>query len=331
MRKALKIAQVSCEFARMENWDDLRFVLAVARGGGVTGAARALGVNHSTVSRRVAAIETRLGARLFDRLPTGYRATEAGHAAIAAAEEMEQAALVLDRGVAARDHRPSGVITVTAPLMIVMGPFTRVLAGFRRDYPEIEVRVLATNDLLNLHRREADVALRATDEPEESLFGLRLSEQRAAIYAAPDYLAAQGAALSGPMADAALDWIGFNEQETPPDYVLARYPKARMSMRLDDKLGIMTAAKAGMGACRLPCFQGDSDPGLVRMPGFPLYRYPDKWILTHPDLKRVERIRIFMRAAAAAVRRMRPLFMGDWPDGAPVDAAPEGAVEMARR
>ncbi|HIC80102.1 MAG TPA: LysR family transcriptional regulator [Kiloniellaceae bacterium] len=297
----------------MDDWDDLRFVLAVCRGGGLTGAARALGVNHSTVSRRIAALEDRLGARLFDRLPSGYRPTAAGEEALVAAEAMERSAADLNRTVAARDRRPSGALTVTAPLMIVMGPFAEILADFRKAYPEIEVRVRATTDLLNLHRREADVALRASDAPDESLFGLKLGEQRAALYASRAYLAARAAVMAEAPGEAEVDWIGRTGQDRPPPEVTARFPKARTSICLDDKLGAVAAMRAGLGLCRLPCFQGDRDPALRRLPGFPLSRYPDKWVLTHPDLARVERVRLFMRFAAEAVKRHRPLFMGERP------------------
>ncbi len=297
----------------MMDWDDLRFVLAVHRHGGVSGAARSLAVNHSTVSRRIAGLEARLGVRFFDRLPGGYAATEAGFEAVAAAEEMERSVLALDRTVASRDHRPGGLVTVTAPLMVVMGPFAEALAGFRQRYPEIEVRILATNDLLNLHRREADLAIRATDAPDESLFGLRVVEQRAAVYAAAGYLDRHGEALAENPAEAELEWIGGRDQTAPPPEVLAIYPRCRVVLRTDDKLAALAAAKAGLGLCRLPCFCGDREAQLRRVPGLGLARYPDKWLLTHQDLANVERIRLFMRFAAQAIRPQRPLFMGEQP------------------
>lgn len=294
----------------MKNWDDMRHVLAVARGNGLSGAARALGVNHSTVSRRIAAFEERLGARLFDRRPDGYLPTEAGAQAVAAAESMERIFTDLETGIAASDLRATGKLVVTAPLMIVMGPFATALADFRERYPEIELRVIATNDLLNLHRREADVAIRATDTPDEGLFGVRLSEQRAAIYAAPSYLRRMRAVLEGPRATAKLDWIGRNEEDSPPADVASLFPSARVTARFDDKLAMMAAAKAGMGLVRLPCFHGDPDPALERVPDTPLSRYPDKWVLTHPALKNTVRVRLFLSMAAEVARRMRPLFMG---------------------
>ena len=170
----------------------------------------------------------------------------------------------------ARDRRPSGTITVTAPLMIVMGPFTKALAGFRTAYPEIDVRVRVTTDLLNLHRRESDVALRATDSPDEGLFGQKLSGQRAAYYAAADYLSARAQCTRrAHQRQWTMDWIGRDEEERPPAEITARFPKAQIAVRMDDKLAALAAVKAGLGICRLPCFQGDSDPALRRVPGLP--------------------------------------------------------------
>ncbi len=297
----------------MMDWDDLRFVLAVQRGGGVSGAARTLNVNHSTVSRRIATLEKSIGVRLFDRLPSGYAPTEAGLEAVSAAEAMERSVLSLDRSVAARDRQPSGLVTVTAPLMVVMGPIIQSLPAFRSRYPEIEVRVLATSDLLNLHRRECDLAFRATDTPDEDLFGLRLTEQRAAFYAARDYLEHFGPALVENPAEVPLEWIGNRDQEAPPPEVTAVFPRSRVTLRFDDKLAALAAMKAGLGACRLPCFWGDRDETLWRVPGLGLSRYRSKWLLTHQDLANVERIRLFMRFAAEAIRPLRPLFMGERP------------------
>lgn len=307
LAKFQKHATRLCNNAQMDEWDDLRFVLAVARGGGLSGAARRLGVNHSTVSRRISGLEARLGVRLFDRLPSGHRPTEAGQDAIAAAERMEAAATEMAISLTGRDSALRGAVTLTAPLMILLGPFAEVLAAFRAAHPGIEVRLAATNDLLNLHRREADIAIRATDMPDDGLFGMRLTEQRAAIYAAPGYLDRQ--AQEG----LPLDWIGNPRESAPPADVLGRFPGARIAARADDKLAALAAARAGIGACRLPCFQGDTDPALVRVPGFPLYRYPDKWILTHSDLRDVARVRAVMRFAADAVRARRALFMGERP------------------
>lgn len=289
----------------MKDWDDLRHVLAVIRNGGVSGAAVALGVNHSTVSRRIMALEQRMGVQLFDRTPDGYEPTQAGLESFAIAEEMEKAALALETRILDRDTRPSGHLSVTAPLMLVLGPLAQVLTDFRQTYPDIDLTVVSSNEVLNLHRREADIAIRATNAPEETLFGTRLTSQSAAVFATQTYLEGLD------KAHRALDWIGFDGQETPPPEILERFPKSSMAMRFDEKLGMIAAAKAHCGVVRLPCYYGDIDPDLVRVPGLPMIRYQDFWALTHPGLRNTVRVRLFLRATLEAFKPLRPLFMGE--------------------
>ncbi len=297
----------------MMGWDDLRHVLAVGRTGGVSGAARQLGVTHTTVSRRIAALEERLGVRLFDRLPNGQVPTDAGREAIAVAEEMEHAVTGLERRVVGQDAELQGQVVLTAPLMVLMGPFMQVVAQFCAVHPQVALKVLATTDLLDLHRRDADIALRATDAPDERLFGVRLTGQRSAIYATPGYLDRFGETLRRAPEEVALDWIGHTGHDQPLPEIAAVYPRARLSLALDDKLAMLAAAKADMGVVRLPCFHGDRDSALMRVPGLGLFRYPDKWVLTHPDLRHTARVRLVMRFITDAVRSERALFMGERP------------------
>lgn len=289
----------------VKDWDDLRHVLAVIRNGGLSGAAASLGVNHSTVSRRIAALEQRMGVQLFNRSPDGYEPTQAGLEAFAIAEEMEKAAVALETRILDRDTRPSGHLSITAPLMLVLGPLAPVLADFRTTYPEIDLTVVSSNEVLNLHRREADVAIRATDAPEETLFGTRLTSQSAAVFATPAYLEGLDKGRR------ALDWIGFEGQEAPPPEIMDRFPNSGLAMRFDEKLGMLAAAKTGAGVVRLPCYYGDLDPDLVRVPDLPMIRYQDFWALTHPGLRNTVRVRLFLRAVQAGFKPLRPLFMGE--------------------
>jgi len=289
------------------NWDDLKFVLEIARSGGVTAAARRLGVNHATVSRRVASLEDRTGLRMFDRLPNGYSPTEAGLQAVSAAEQMEEAALGLDRQLDQRDVRPEGPVTITAPLMFLASqPFLEMAKAVRHTYPNILLRTLAGIDLLNLHRREADIAIRATGEPDESLFGLKLTEIRVCTYAAPSYVASIGSDAK----PEDMTWIGHIPPGEAGPETSPFYDDKTVALSANDKLVAACAAKAGFGAVNLPCYYGDLDPGLVRVPGLPMRNYNDFWILTHPDLARVARIRAVMRLFADTARRLRPMFDG---------------------
>lgn len=288
----------------MLDWNDLRYVLETARQGGISGAARVLGVNHATVARRITAAEEALGARLFDRLPTGYVATEAGQEAVETALQIETAGNRLDLRIAARDAGLGGPLTVTAPQLFIDRVLAPLFARFTQTYPEIELTVLATNDMLNLPRRQADIAIRITRAPPASLVGWRVAEQRAAIYATPE-LIAQDRGGAAP-----LDWIRFTHWPGPPEAVRARRPNLRVRLSVDDMIAAIAAARAGIGATRMACFLGESDPALARVPELPDFDYVPIWVLTHPDLRHVPRIRAFADFMAAELRALRPLFLG---------------------
>ena len=285
----------------MTNWDDLRFVLAAARHGSLSAAARALGVNHATVSRRIAAAEDALGAVLFDRLPSGYVPTEAGRKAAAIAETMEVAAMDLERAIAARDTRLEGPLTITAAQLLVERVLAPILAEFRTAYPGIEPIVRATNEELSLARREADVALRVSNRPVETLHGTKIVTQLAGVYGSRQYVGAL-------RTDDPLDLMRFVHWPDVIEEVSAHWPRVRTSLSFDDMVAALGAVRAGLGVTRMPCFLGETDPDLVRVPGIPLVPYYDIWLVTHPDLRRVRRIQVFMSFAAKRLRALRAIF-----------------------
>ena len=288
----------------MLDWNDLRYILETARQGGISGAARVLGVNHATVARRITAAEEALGARLFDRLPTGYVPTEAGKDAVRTATDMEEASSRLDLRIGARDAGLNGPLTVTAPQLFIDRVLAPLFARFTDAYPDIALTVLATNDMLNLPRRQADVAIRITRSPPSALVGRRVAEQRAAIYATPDLIA------KDPGGDAPLDWIRFTHWPGPPESIRKLRPKLRVRLSVDDMIAAISAARAGIGATRMACFLGESDPALARVPDLPDFDYVPIWVLTHPDLRHVPRIRAFSDFMADELRALRPLFVG---------------------
>jgi len=290
----------------MIEWSDLRYVLETVRHGGLSGAARALGVNHATVARRIQAAEQACGAMLFDRLPGGYAPTEAGLEAARTAEAMESASAGLSLSIAARDQRLSGPLTLTAPQLIVERVLAPLLAEFCAAHPDIDLRLLASNETLNLSQRQADVAIRISDAPVDTLVGTRVAEQRAAIYVSHGY-AGQLAASPRPR----LDWIRFSHWPGIPDDLGEAWPERRIALTVDDMVAAIGAVRAGIGATRMPCFLGDTDPALTRLPDVALFAYPGVWVLTHRDLQRVKRIETFMSFTSARLRQLRPLFAGD--------------------
>ena len=295
----------------MDNWDDLKFVLAVAKAGNVTKAARVLGVTHSTVSRRLTALEERLGTRLFDRLPEGFTATSAGEEAVETARRMEAEMLSLDTRITARDAELEGPLRVTAAQLIFQVQLAEIVARFKELHPQIDVTMNAANEILSLHRREADIAVRVTDKPDETLFGRLATGQNRCFYVSRDFARRFQEAYRGNLSTAKVPFVAFKWwSNSVPKELRERYPNGEIATITDDMITMHAAVRAGMGIGRLPCFLGDPDPNLMRLPGVEPTRYFDIWILTHPDLKNVARIRTFLRFAADAFKARSGLYLG---------------------
>ncbi|MDF3856108.1 LysR family transcriptional regulator [Paracoccus pantotrophus] len=294
--------------AQVQDWDDLRLFLAVARAGSLSGAARVLGVTHSTVFRRIGAFEQRMGVRLFDRLPGGYALTTAG-------EEMRDSVLRIEEEVAAlamkvtgQDQRPSGMIRITATDLLAVGVLPRHIAAFRTQWPGIEIEVVVADTVLDLTRREADVALRLGNPGQETLVGRRVGRLAFAVYVAPGpYAREQGDPTHG-------DWIGYGAAHGPLSRSLARWwPQMRQVYRTNSIIAAHAAAQAGVGLAALPCVVADCDPALVRAASLPEDFMLDLWILTHEDLRHTARVRIFVDFMAAALAADADLLEGRCP------------------
>lgn len=297
----------------MQNdWDDLRTFLAIARAGSLAGAARALGVNHSTVFRRLNALEADLGVRLFERLPGGYALTAAGEEMRASAERIEEEMLGLARRVVGRDVRLTGTLRVTTTDTLAQGLLGPHLAAFRAAYPGIVVELITANTFFDLSRREADVALRPSRHPDAGMVGRRLAQIAVAVYGGRRYLEAAGwPGDTSELAGHALISGDETLSHLPAVRWLAeRAPDGAVALRCNSWLTQLAAARAGIGLAALPCFLGDAWPDLVRvLPPDPAAA-SELWLLTHPDLRRTARVRAFMDRIAAALRAERPRLEG---------------------
>ncbi|WP_237213232.1 LysR family transcriptional regulator [Falsiroseomonas oryziterrae] len=301
----------------MEDWNDLRLVLAVARAGGLSGAARALGVNHSTAFRRLNAFEERLGARLFERLPGGaYAATAAGERVAAAAERMETETAALDRDIAGRDHRLTGRVRLTMSETFAFRLITPLMARFRALYPGVLVELLAESRLLNLSRREADVALRAARPREGDLFGRRLCDVAWTVYGSPKLFAEHGAPRD--VADLArfpfigwgVDTVGVGAAE----WVEATASSEQVVYRSNSLVHQMVAAREGIGLAALPCYHGDPEAGLLRALTEPVPALSrELWVVTHEDLRRTARVRACLDVIGEGIAAQRALIEGARP------------------
>lgn len=282
--------------------EDLRLVAAIGEAGSLTGAARRLGVDHSTAFRRLGAIEARLGLRLFERARRGYKPTPGGEEAIASAGRVLEELAALERRLAGRDLRPTGVVRVTTTDTLVE-LLTPLLADFRAAHPGITVELATSNDFFTLTRRDADVAVRPAPSAPEDLVARRIAGIAIAPFAAPAYLEAQGAQDL-----AALDWLGPDDSLS--HLALARWlrkqvPAERIVYRASSLLALRAAARAGLGVAPLPSYLADEDPALRRL-GAPLPAMASAlWLITHPDLRHTARVRAFLDFMGERLARLR--------------------------
>ena len=284
------------------NWDDLRFFLAVCREGSVTAAGQRLSVNHTTVARRLSALEASLGVRLFDRNRDGYAMTQIAENIYADAEAVEQHTQSIDRAAFGRDAELSGPLALTAPYDFANRVIVPALRQFRRDYPAINIDFLTTTGRLDLAAREADIAVRLTEAPPDYLVGRCIMPLRHGVYASRRYLRSMG--------DEA-DVILFRSQTSVPDWVSNHFPRHRISLTADSASSIRNAVAAGLGLARLPCFEADPDRRLVRLD---LELTPSKWgiwVLNHVDLRTTARIRACRSFLIETIEASRPLILGD--------------------
>lgn len=292
-------------------WDDFRLVKAIADAQGLSGAAAALGLDHSTLYRRLGQIEAAAGTRLFERRRGGYVPTPAGEEMTALGARVGEEIAGFTRRLAGHELAPAGELRVATNDTLIVHLLTPLFARFRERYPDVRLDVVIGNAALNLSRRDADVAIRVTTAPPETLVGRRIAHIAWALYGR----AADFPEPAPPPFERLLDhaWVA-------PGDDLSTLPSARfLAKRVDPKqvvykvgsvLGLAEAVEAGMGIGHLPCFIAGVRPGLRRLaPPEPDFA-ADLWLLTHPDLRHSARVRVFLDMLAADIARERALFEG---------------------
>ncbi|MBN8987040.1 MAG: LysR family transcriptional regulator [Rhizobiales bacterium] len=292
----------------MSDWDDIRYFLAVARGGSVRAAAKSLGVNHATVLRRIAQLEERLGALMFEKLPAGYRLTAAGEEVLELAKQMEASSHRLETRVLGRDQSVRGLLRVTLAPPLATHLLMPDLADFARLHPDIEMEILSSGDLANLTNREADVAIRVVYDRKNlplNLHGLKGPEVFGGVYMSRDRLAAWRAGASDP-----IRWIVISIHGIPDWASAGEVGAAEVPFRTTDAEAQIVAARQGIGMTTLPCFIGDADPLLVSVPGTDLHMYGTLWLLTHGETRKTKRVRLFTEFLSRRLAAYAPLLAG---------------------
>ena len=261
------------------DWEDLKTTLAVVREGTLGRAAQTLGVNYTTIARRITRAETALGQKLFERLSEGYRPTDLGLLAAGHAEQMEKHQDALMRQLQGRDDTLRGPLVITAPQILLQLHLVHVIGQFCTLHPEVDLSVNSANDLVDLGRRQADLAVRVSASPGDTLTGLRLSEQHMAAYASPEIACRIAEDPEGP-----IGWIVYGQASGVPAAALAHNPRAFVRARFDDMIAMTGAAQAGLGVVRMPMFIGRGTPGLVQVPAMKPSPYAPIWVVAHADV-----------------------------------------------
>lgn len=284
------------------NWNDLPVVLAIARAGSLAGAARALGVNHSTVFRRLNAVEEDLGVRLFERYASGYTPTEVGRELLPDAERAADAVDALARRAAGRDLRPAGDVRLTTAANLAIDHLPDALADLARTHPDIRAEVVVSDSDYDLSRREADLALRATRSPPEHLIGRKVIDLVWHVVGTQAYLRDRDRpATVDELEDHRLIGADSGFRRLAAFAFLHRRFGREQFVASSNSLNAMAAmARAGLGLAVLPSDQ--VDPALERLMHLPVADGSALWLLTHPDLREVARIRAVSDAILARLR-----------------------------
>jgi len=292
------------------DWNDLRAFLAVARTGRLTAAAARLGVDHSTLSRRLAGLEHALKAKLFDRSPSGYTLTAAGERLVPSAEQMERLALGAEEDVGGTAANVEGVVRIGAPGGFGSWFIAPRLARLRADHPRLRLQLVAASSAFSLSKRDVDLAVSVSRPPAGRLTVSRLIDYDLGLYAAPAYLAAHPPIRSASdlrghrFVSYIEDLLHFPEL----DFLNQLAPEGETALETSNIFAQFFATRAGGGLCVLPGFLAGAEEGLVRI-------LPDEvkltrclWLVVHQDQAELARVRTVSRFLRAAVEAERSLF-----------------------
>jgi DNA-binding transcriptional LysR family regulator len=291
------------------NWDLLQSFLSVARAGRLTVAARRLGVDHSTLSRRLVTLETALGAKLFDRSLSGYSLTQQGEDLLARAESMESTALAIQSEVGQARSQVSGTVRIGAPDGFGTAFLAPVIHELTAAQPALQIELVPTPSGFSLSKREADIAISLARPAEGRLHVRKLTDYRLGLYAA-----AAGPIVGSIEEAAKRPFISYIDDllYTPElDYVPPALKIVEPRLRFSNLLAQHAACAAGAGLCILPCFLADPDARLARILADQINLTRSFWMIVHSDMRDLARIRVtgdfIADAAHKAVARFMPV------------------------
>ena len=286
------------------NWDDLKYFLAVAREGSISGGAKSLNVQHSTLSRRLRALEKDMATQLIERKKSGYELTDAGEELKQRALTMEVEFLKVDNSLTGKETELVGDLRITAINNMASTVLMPMFATFSQKYPLIKLHINVNNTYASLADREADIAIRLTNSPLDTLIGKRLTTVASTVYGSRSYLKMMEQQKKKPQ------WLGVTCCGFHQAWTKQACNDNQHQFYSDDTLLTLSALKQNVGIAYLPCFMGDSDDDLQRV------QKPDEnlnlglWLLYHPDLKRNAKIAAFKKHICQEIENQKILFQG---------------------
>ncbi len=287
------------------DWEDLRFALALARHGSLSAAARALRVNHATVSRRIDRLQTAIGQLLFDRRKEGYRLTETGQMVLDQLTRMDEAVLsLLSLPLQVEE---GGLVRLTVARVLADGFLVDRLGELRQRLPSTDIEIIGESRILTLARREADIAIHIGQPKDSELIGRKIGEMGFGFYAAPSYLAE----LAG---GAPLQFVGFDPDSNfvaEAAWMKREFPGQRVSFRSSSQASQAAAARAGFGIALLPHYLAAEDADLEPAPVEVEIPKREIWLLTRADLADKPKIRAVSEEISELFSREKSLLLGN--------------------
>ena len=296
----------------MFDWNDLRYFLAVARAGSTLAAAKALGTSQSTVHRRLAELETRIGRPLVTRHSTGYRLTELGEHLLPYAVRAEEAMRAFERNSIAADQDLTGTVRVTcASTLADRLAQSPLIDAFHTRYPGLRIELVITDRFVDLSKGEADIAIRFGESQDDAVIGRKIAEVPWAVYASRSYVERHGRPER--LEDIEHHFVVACDGEIA-NYAAAQWlrsvaPHAKVAARSENWPGLVLAVKSGVGLGPLPTHHGDQEKELVRLIDTAPELVSHFWLLMHRDMRRTPRVRAFFDYVVAEIKSFRALLL----------------------
>ena len=289
------------------NWDDLKIFRTVAKTGSLKKAADKLDLHHTSCARRLKVLETDLGTKLFDRLPSGYKLTEAGQRLSRSADVIYDEFNDIELDLTGKDTRLEGDIRITLPIGFATHLLMPAIHQFMQLYPDVHIDINMTYQVKDLAARDADIAIRHVDNPSYSLAGKRVVQIYRSAYASNQYLESHDP-VNNPLD---CHWLGWGDAENHLKWPQKKkFPTIPVRGNMYSDVLQLAAIQEHMGIASLPCFIGDVAPGIRRIPMAEAEPNDWIWVLAHRDMMSNARVRTFMNHIALAFEDHRDLLQG---------------------